>query len=82
MKELSIIDSQLIQYTVILVLSFSPSAFCVEEVTASVAFLRIRRKDLNSFSSYQDYLFFPLLAISSDFAKSQPYYLCILHESY
>lgn len=58
MKELSIIDSQLIQYTVILILSFRPSAFCVEEVTASVRFLRVRRKDLNSFSSYQNYQFF------------------------
>lgn len=66
----------------ILVLSFRLSAFCVEEVIAFVGFYRVRRKDLDHFPSYQDYLFFSLLAIPSDFAKSQPYCLCTLHEYY
>lgn len=51
----------------------------------SHSFLRVlkgKKKGL-SFSSYGGLpLLFPLLAISSDFAKPQPYCLCILHEYY
>ena len=51
----------------------------------SHSFLRVlkgKKKGL-SFSCYGGLpIFFSLLAVSSDFAKSQPYCLCILHEYY